>query len=115
MRRLPSLSQEEFHKYWLETHGPLAKRLLATLGARRYVQVHTLDDPLGEALRITRDAIEPFDGVAVITGEREDLVKALNTPEGLQAVQDLLDDEKRFIDLSRSAIWIAEEHVILEQ
>ena len=115
MRRLPSLSQEEFHKYWLETHGPLAKRLLAALGARRYVQVHTLDDPLGEALRITRDAIEPFDGVAVISGEREDLVKALNTPEGLQAVQDLLDDEKRFIDLSRSAIWIAEEHVILEQ
>ena len=55
----------------------------------------------------------PFDGVAVISGDREDLVNALGTVEGLQAVQELLEDEARFIDLSRSAIWIAEEHEIL--
>ena len=115
MRRLPGLSEEEFHTYWLETHGPLARKLLEALGTRRYVQVHKLDDPLNEALRIPRNAIEPFDGVAVISGDREDLVKALGTQEGLQAVQELLEDEGRFIDLSRSAIWIAEEHVILEK
>lgn len=112
MRRLPNLSEEEFHTYWRETHGPLAQRLLASLGARRYVQVHKIDDPLNEALREPRNAIEPFDGVAVIVGDREYLVKALGTVEGLQAVQELLDDEGRFIDLSRSAIWIAEEHVL---
>jgi len=109
------MSEEEFHTYWLETHGPLARKLLASLGASRYVQVHKLDDPLNEALQVPRNAIEPFDGVAVITGDRDDLVKALGTVEGLQAVQELLDDESRFIDLSRSAIWIAEEHVILQK
>jgi hypothetical protein len=115
MRRLPNLSEEEFHTYWRETHAPLARRLLGALGASRYAQAHKIDDPLSEALRAPRNAIEPFDGVAVISGDREDLVKALGTTEGLQAVQDLLDDEARFIDFSRSAIWIAEEHVILGQ
>jgi len=115
MRRLPNLSEEEFHTYWRETHAPLAQRLLAALGASRYVQAHKIDDPLSDALRAPRNAIEPFDGVAVISGDRDDLVKALGTTEGLQAVQELLDDEARFIDLSRSAIWIAEEHVILGQ
>ena len=115
MRRLPNLSEEEFHTYWRETHGPLARRLLAALGATRYVQAHNIDDPLSDALRAPRNAIEPFDGVAIISGDRENLVKALGTAEGLQAVQELLDDEERFIDLSRSAIWIAEEHVLLRQ
>jgi len=50
IRRLPNLSLEQFQSYWLKTHGPLARRHLLTLGARRYVQVHTLDDPLNEAL-----------------------------------------------------------------
>jgi hypothetical protein len=115
MRRLPHLSDEEFHTYWRETHGPLAQRLLAGLGAKRYIQAHKIDDPLGEALRDARNAMEPFEGVAVISGDRDDLVKALGTTEGLQAVQEILDDEARFIDFSRSAIWLAEEHVILGQ
>ena len=113
IRRLPHLSEEEFHTYWLETHGPLARRLLATLGATRYVQAHKIDDPLGQMLQDARNAMEPFDGVVVISGDREDLVKALGTTEGLQAVQELLDDEARFIDFSRSAIWLAEEHVLI--
>ncbi|UCC60552.1 MAG: hypothetical protein JSV02_01630 [Dehalococcoidia bacterium] len=79
------------------------------------MQAHKTDDPLNEALREPHNAIEPFDGVAVIVGDRADLEKALGTVEGLEAVQELLDDEGRFIDLSRSAIWIAEEQVFLGQ
>ena len=43
IRRREDLPLEEFHRYWLEEHGPLARRLLEPLGARRYVQTHSLD------------------------------------------------------------------------
>ncbi len=65
LRRLPDLSRQEFQRYWWETHGPLVLERAAALGIRRYVQVHTLDTPLNEALRASRgSAEEAFDGVA---------------------------------------------------
>lgn len=115
IRRLPNLSLEQFQSYWLKTHGPLARRHLLTLGARRYVQVHTLDDPLNEALQLSRGLMEPFDGIVEVFGDRQDLLKAMSTPEGLQAMSELQEDEKNFIDFSRSAMWIAKEHVIFER
>ena len=63
-RRLPHLSRAEFQKYWHENHGPLVKKYAAALGIRRYVQVHTLDSPVNEALRASRGGTEAYDGVA---------------------------------------------------
>src|SRR3954453_2409891 len=40
IRRRADLPAEEFHRYWLEGHGPLARRLLATLGAGGDVPKH---------------------------------------------------------------------------
>jgi hypothetical protein len=115
IRRLPNLSLEQFQSRWLKTHGPLAGRHLRAVGAQRYVQVHTLDDPLNEVLRASRGCMEPFDGIAEIFGDREEMLKAMSTPEGLQAMGELQEDEKNFIDFSRSAMWIAKEHVIFER
>ena len=33
LRRLPHLSREEFHRYWLDTHGPLVRERAPALGA----------------------------------------------------------------------------------
>ena len=115
IRRLPNLSLEQFQSHWLEKHGPLAGRNLRAVGAQRYAQVHTLDDPLNEVLRASRGCIEPFDGIAEILWDREEMLKATSTPEGLQAMGELQEDEKNFIDFSRSAMWIAREHVIFER
>lgn len=115
LRRLPHLSLEEFQRYWLETHGPLVRSHAATLRIKRYVQVHTLDSPVNETLRASRDAAEPYDGVAELWWDGpEDLAAATATPEGQQAAQELLEDERKFIDLARSAIWVAEEHPIVD-
>src|SRR5205823_13171406 len=74
LRRLRSLSREEFQRYWWQTHGPLVRRHAAALRIRRYVQVHTLDDPLNAALRESRGAEEGYDGVAELWSEsRADL------------------------------------------
>jgi len=48
-------------------------------------------------------------------GDREEMLRAMSTPEGLQAMGELQEDEKNLIDLSRFAMWIAKEHVIFEQ
>lgn len=115
LRRLPHLSLEEFQRYWLQTHGPLVRGHAATLRIKRYVQVHTLDSPMNETLRTSRDAAEPYDGVAELWWEgAEDPVAATATPEGQQAAQELLEDERKFIDLARSALWVAEEHPIVD-
>jgi len=113
IRRLPTLSREEFQRYWLETHGPLSRERDPALGVKRYVQVHTLDSPMNEVLRKSRGGGEPYDGVAELWWDSiEDMAAATATPDGLRAGQELFEDERRFIDFQRSALWVAQEHEI---
>lgn len=115
LHRLPHLSREEFQRYWRETHGPMVRERAQALRVRRYVQVHTESDPVNEALRGGRGGPEPYDGVAELWWEgREDLEAALGTPEGRKAAEELLEDERRFIDLARSPLWVAREHPVVE-
>jgi uncharacterized protein (TIGR02118 family) len=114
LRRLPSLSRADFQRYWLDVHGPLVRRHAATLRIRRYVQVHTIDDPLNAALQASRGADDAFDGVAELWWESaEELAAATATPEGRAASLELLEDERRFIDHARSPLFVAKEHEIV--
>ena len=113
LRRRESLSREEFQRYWREDHAPLVAARAEAIGARRYVQVHTLETPLDGALREHRRG-EPYDGVAELWWDSvEALGAAFGTDAGRQAAAELLADEAEFIDLERSAIWLAEEHVVV--
>ena len=114
LRRLGKLSREQFQKYWFETHGPLVRKHAQALRIRRYVQVHTLDDPINGLLKQGRNGQEPYDGVAELWWDsREDMEKAFTTAEGRTAAQELLEDEKNFIDLPRSSLWIANERPVI--
>lgn len=114
LRRLPSLSREEFQAYWRERHAPLVSKHRDTLRIRRYVQVHALGHPLDAALRASRGAPEGFDGIAELWWDSaEDLALAAASPAGRVAGKELLEDERRFIDLERSPLWIGEEHVVV--
>ena len=44
----------EFHRYWKDEHGPLVRSVAQTLGIRRYVQSHTIDTPINDALQASR-------------------------------------------------------------
>jgi uncharacterized protein (TIGR02118 family) len=115
LRRLPHLSLAEFQRYWLEQHGPLVRRHAVTLRIKRYVQVHTLDSPVNEAIRRSRDSGDPYDGVAELWWDSvEDLAAGSATPEGQKAARELLEDERKFVDLRRSALWVGEEHPIVD-
>ncbi len=84
------------------------------LGIRRYVQTHRVETPFNDALRQSRDALEPFDGVAELWWDDLDaLTSGASSADGLAAGQALLEDERRFIDLAASALWLGEEVEII--
>jgi uncharacterized protein (TIGR02118 family) len=114
LRRLPHLSRQEFQGYWRDVHAPLVARHSKALRIQRYVQVHTLDSPLNDTLRESRAARECFDGVAEIWWKDDgDLRAAVESEAGMAAGAELLEDEKRFIDLERSSLWIGEENEVI--
>jgi uncharacterized protein (TIGR02118 family) len=114
VRRRDDVPSEEFHRYWQYEHGPLVRSFESALGMRRYVQTHRLETPLNDVLQASRSALEPFDGTAELWWDDVDaLTAASSTPEGVAAGQALLTDEARFIDLSRSALWLGEEVEII--
>lgn len=116
LRRLPERSPEEFHRYWRERHGPLVRRHAATLRIRRYVQSHAAHEATAAALRETRGTSEPFDGAAELWWDSlDDLAAAVATDAGRAAGAALREDERRFIDLGRSSMFLCEEYVVLER
>lgn len=116
LRRLPRLSLEEFQRYWRENHGPLVQSVQKALRVKRYVQCHTIyDEKLGQA-PVTPGRPEPFDGVAELWWDSlDDYAPATPDPERQKAGATLLEDEKKFIDLARSPVWLAEEHVFVDE
>ncbi|WP_298191240.1 EthD domain-containing protein [Novosphingobium sp.] len=111
LRRLPHLSHGEFQDYWLNTHGPLVASVRDALKIRRYVQLHSLADTDNAPFSVARGAPEAYDGVAQLWWDSlEDL--ASSSPEAIAAGALLLEDERKFIDLPRSPLWLGEEKVI---
>jgi hypothetical protein len=111
LRRNSELSTEEFQAYWREIHGPRVARHASTLRLLRYVQAYTLTDESRNlpGLRGTMEA--PYDGAEEFWwSRREDLVSALETPEGEAAIHDVREDESSFIDLRNSPLWFAHEY-----
>lgn len=114
VRRRDDIDPVEFHRYWRDEHGPLVRSLQDALGIRRYVQTHRVETPLNDLLRSSRDALEPYDGVAELWWDDVDaLVAATSTAEGAAGSAALLEDEARFIDLARSCLWLGEESEII--
>ena len=115
LTRLPHLTREAFQDYWFNTHGPLVASVAETLQIRRYVQLHSLPPEASAGIRASREAPPEYDGVAELWWDSsESLAAAVATPEGQRAGAELLEDERRFIDLARSPIFLAEERVVVD-
>ena len=115
IRRREGMTREEFQRYWREEHAQLVKRHAELLRIRRYVQTHARDTDLDDALAGSRGS-EPrqYDGVAELWWDSiDDLVQAATSEEGQTAQQALLEDERRFIDVANSPIWLGEEIAVI--
>ncbi len=111
LTRHPDMTRDEFKDYWMNKHGPFFMRNADVMGAKKYVQSHTLDTPLNEGLRTSRGMLPEYDGVAEVWFESvEALMEGLNSAEGQKLGVALLEDEKNFIDHSKSSAFMVEEH-----
>ena len=109
--RHPDITREEFAEYWLNKHGPFFQENARILRAKKYVQSHTIDTPLNEGMRDSRGMQPEYDGVAEVWFEsEEDLMEAMGTPEGQKLSAELLEDEKNFVDHSKSSAFIVREY-----
>jgi uncharacterized protein (TIGR02118 family) len=91
----PGLSEEEFHRFVREVHGPMALKIP---GLRRYKQNHVVED--GKRKNPGWSAI-----VELSFDDWDAMEAAWATPEGEAATADLTE----FADLSRTTWSVVEE------
>ena len=76
VRRREDVPEDEFHRYWLDEHGPLVRSVADAIGAVRYVQSHTVSPELNAFLRQSRRSAEPYDGITEVWWESLEAVHA---------------------------------------
>lgn len=115
LRRAQHLSWAEFSEYWSNVHAPLVRANAEILGIRRYVQVRTLEEPwLQDGLRARNGgAPAAYDGVAEVWVDSLEDLRRPSTEEGRAAAALLFEDERKFIDLPSSPMFVGEELVII--
>ncbi len=107
-KRHPSMGHNEWCRYWIDVHGPLAHGIPEfTRYYGRYVHNYVIPDDPAEA-----DSLE-FDGIVEEWLESpDDMAQCLAEPKYLEHVR---PDELAFVDFSRSHMLLVEEHVIFDR
>jgi hypothetical protein len=105
MRRLPSLTPEQFHDYWLNVHSRFGIENAGLAGYRQFHIDHAISAQVNKELGL---GIDDFDGVAeafmprIERSPTRDTDSSNTTENGPDVTHAVLEDETRFIDLSRS-------------
>jgi hypothetical protein len=113
VQKRSDVSPEEFYHYWLNNHGPLVKSFAKAINAVRYVQSHTIAPEMNQLFMETRSLAGPFDGITEVWwNSLEDMQAGYAHEAGLAAAEALQEDESKFIDFSKSSVFMTEEHEI---
>ncbi|MCX7911830.1 MAG: EthD family reductase [Dehalococcoidales bacterium] len=99
--RRPGLTREEYNRYWLEKHGPLAAKLIP--GIRRYVQNHFIEVPGME-----------FEGDGIVEMWYDDVQSWQKSLAAIRTNKELMEDGAKFAQMKPGGFWVVEEHVILD-
>jgi hypothetical protein len=114
LRRIATLSPEEFQEYWRTTHKRLVLERARVLRFQRYSQLHTVEIPELSGLAAARGSPEGYDGIAeACFGAVEDLLITRRDPAASRAARELIEDERKFIDHSRSPIFLVDRESVL--
>jgi uncharacterized protein (TIGR02118 family) len=96
------LTREEYNKYWLEEHGPLAARLIPYV--KKYVQNHFIDVP-GQT----------YEGDGIVEMWYNNLEDWQKSRQAVFSDQELAQDAANFVLMRPAGFWVVEEHVILDK
>ncbi len=94
LRRVASLSVEQFHEYWLQTHASFARKIPGLTG---YRQFHGEPEITAQAVTTLGAGVGDYEGIA--EGRRE--LGAASKVEPGPWLDDVLADERNFIDVDR--------------
>lgn len=112
LRHLTKLSEAEARRYWHTNHGPLIRSHGQSTGVLRYIQVHRAGHSADEALRASGGVnVEPYLGHAEVWISHN----RVPTTESNTANQAALEDERKFIDFERSAMWVCKEYSFIDR
>ena len=112
--RRAEFTRESFQAYWFDNHAPLVASVKDALRIRRYVQTHSLPADTETDLRASRGGPAGYDGVAELWWDSlDDMAATAGDPAAQEAGRLLLEDEKKFIDLSKSPLWWGVEKPVI--
>jgi uncharacterized protein (TIGR02118 family) len=103
LKRKPGLTPEEFLQYWKDKHAPLVARVIP--GLRRYVQNHRLKIPGFEC---------EIDGIAELWWDNLEALQSHLAWRQTEEAKVLIEDEKKFLDMSNRQRFYAVEYVVVE-
>ncbi len=115
LRKRVDVPAEEFHRYWLQSHGPLVRGFADAIGAKKYIQSHTVLPALNQAFLESRDLAPAYDGITEVWWDDAAALEAgMGTEAGQEAHRRLKEDEAKFIDFKQSRVFMTEEHTIFD-
>lgn len=113
--RKAGLTDQQFFDYWKNIHGPIGSRIPRL---RKLVQSHRLTIPGDRRLPdrvsglVLRNPEPQYDGIAELWfDDAEALLAARQSPEWNASHE----DETNFIDHSKVAYFVSQEHIILDR
>lgn len=111
LNQLPNADRDEVQWYWHVQHGPLVRSVGTDIQALRYMQVHRLEHEFNQAFADGRGTKNDYFGHAELWFDLSNQQKG----EAGNASVLLFEDEAKFIDFSRSAMWYGKEHVLVDE
>ena len=104
VKQKAGMDNTEFHRYWRQTHGPLALQISKL---RRYVQSHRTSD--------TMPGFEqcPYDGLAQIWFD--DLQTLQSLPDDPEYISGAKADEPKFVDMDALKFIATDEKLLIDE
>jgi len=100
--RKEGITREEYNRYWLEKHGPLAAKLMPYV--KKYVQNHFIDVPGME-----------FEGDGIVETWYDDVESWQKSMHAIRSNDELMKDGANFARMASGRLWVVEEHVIMDK
>jgi EthD domain len=83
--------------------------------AAKYIQSHTIAPEFNANLVATRGFAKPLDGITEVWwSSMNEMQSGSATPEGQRVGATLVEDERRFVEMSGSRCFLTREHVIFD-